>query len=64
MPRMRIDRVKCVQCEHYEEDGIVNRCYVPGNVYHNWMGKVYRLPPTKKNYNGQCPDYKEKTDGS
>jgi hypothetical protein len=61
MPRLRIERLKCVACRHYREEGIVNRCYVPSNVYVNWLGNVFKLPPEKKNYNGRCEHHEEVT---
>lgn len=65
MPRMRIEkRPKCVACQHYEIDGISERCTHLTNVYENWLGPVFRKHPDFKNINGRCKDYEEVTNDS
>lgn len=59
MPRMRVDRVRCVACRHFKEEGISLRCIVEDNRYQNWLGLMYREHPSQKNYNGECKDYEE-----
>jgi hypothetical protein len=60
MPRMRVDKLECEQCAHYEYHHIHPRCLIDSNIYKRYYGNCFRLTPSGKNYNGKCPDYKEK----
>jgi len=62
MPRMRLDpKVRCVECRHYEIEGISERCALKKNTYKNWLGVMYTEHPSQKNLRGDCEDY-EKAD--
>ena len=53
-------RLYCKNCKWFTIGRKAERCLLPDNQRHNWMGTIYLKHPDWKNYNDACVDYKKR----